>query len=429
MSVEWEAPQAVSGRAIGRDQMKKAALASAWIGFGALIAPVSSGCGSAHGAAGGSYEFCELEGQRSTARATQRTRLRSIQPVASLAPIGFRCDDDDSSVPFLLSRAELAKIGLAPKTQRLVKVDPKLLLKLMRRTPVLKVRIHAIRTANTNGSEAATITTQQVKQLVDQTNLVWWSSGIEFLYDPDKDFEHRNNTALNQDCSHSAFNQNVNNANWDPATSDKTANHNARTAVGNQFPKKLVCFFRYGTKFTWDEAAKKWTRGPATGGFSSSQSMYVAMSKGMPEKNLLAHEVGHYLHLPHTHVGGVDTVAKARKRIKDWVDVHGKTTQTALDSLNGDLGTITDTPSDCGGGIFVSKYGENANCKSEYPVIMIDVKFNSGYQAYYTLKPDKLNIMSYFKHCHALGTHRLSPKQIDRARAALISGNRKPLVN
>jgi hypothetical protein len=370
---------------------------------------------------------CEQAVQR--AAVSQRAAMRSVQPGPMEMPLEFRDDDDDTSAPYILSSAELAGIGLKPqpgvKFERVTTPLPTGL----RRVPVLRVRIHAIRTANSDGSEAATITPEQVGRLVEQANLVWWSSGIEFQFDPAKDFEHRNDTTLNQDSSHAGFEANINNASWDPGTSETSANKSARTAVGNQFPKKVVCFFRYGTRFTWDDAAGRWTRGPGTGGFSSSIAMYVAMPKGMPEKNLLAHEVGHYMQVPHTHAGKIDTVEKARKAIKDWVDVRGKTTQTALEALNGDRGTITDTPSDTGGRIFINKYGENANCAANHPVIMIDVTFNSGYAAYYKLQPDKLNVMSYFKHCHALGTHHLSRRQVDRARAALLTGTRNVLIN
>jgi hypothetical protein len=374
---------------------------------------------------------CEQAAQRQAVRQTgQRQTIRSVQPGAMAMPPEFRDDDDDSSAPYVLSAVELGQIGLKRQTPSAATFNPhKYSVGRARIAPVLRVRIHAIRTANTNGTEAATITREQVKKLVDQANLVWWPSGIEFQFDPAEDFEHRNNTALNQDSSHAGFNANLTNESWDPGTSDTSGNKAARAAVGNEFPNKIVCFFRYGTRYTWDAAAKRWTRGPATGGFSGSQAMYVAMPKSLPEKNLLAHEVGHYLTLPHTHGTNFESVAQARKAIKDWVDVHGKTTQTALDALNGDLASITDTPPDAGGRIFVNHHGEGANCAANYPVIMIDVKFNSGYAAYYKLQPDKLNVMSYFKGCHALGLHRLSPKQIERARAALLTGNRQPLLN
>ena len=361
---------------------------------------------------------------------TARVRsVRSFQPGAMEMPPGFRDDDDDSSAPYILSSAELARVGMksltAPRFETVTPTRPR----RMRRLPVLKLRIHAIRTANADGSEAATITPEQIGQLVTQASLVWYSSGIEFQFDPSVDFEHRNETLLNQDSSHDAFNANVTNPDWDPGTADTSPNKSAREAVGKQFPKKIVCFFRYGTRYAWDESAARWTRGAGTGGFSSSKALYVAMPKGMPEKNLLAHEVGHYMTVPHTHRGGVDTVDKARQAIKDWVDVHKNSTKNALEALNGDRAVVTDTPSDAGGGIFVNKYGAGANCAANHPVIMIDVKFNSGYTAYYKLQPDKLNIMSYFKHCHALGTHRPSPKQADRARAALLTGNRNALIN
>ena len=361
-----------------------------------------------------------------SARASVMARTYDIGAMGM--PEGYSDADDEDSLPYLLTAHELLARRLQPKPQTFTVSNPAVLKAVLRRTPVRKVRIHAVRTANTDKSDAATITPADISKLVAQANVVWYASGIEFVFDPAKDFEHRNNTNLNQDCQIAGLTVHAGNPNWNPGSVNKAPNVDARAAVGKQYPDKLVVFFRWGTKFTWDEAAKAWKRGPATGGFSSANSMFVAMPRKLPEKNLLAHEVGHYLHLPHTFVGGIATVDDAAKAIRDWVDVKGGTTQTALNALDGDRAAVTDSPPDARGAIFIAKYGDGANCDPKYPSVQIPVRFKSGYQAYYTLEPDRLNIMSYFKGCHALGTHRLSKQQIDRARNALEQGNRKPLI-
>jgi hypothetical protein len=349
---------------------------------------------------------------------------RSVHVMGSELPAGFNDDHDESSLPYLLDASELAKLGLAPKFQKVIPMD---LTMYTHPLPLYNLRIHAIRTVNDYQTDAATITPQQIKALVDQANLVYHSAGIKFLFDPEKDFEQRNSTLLNQDCSLANFGQNVSNPNWDPTTSDKTQNKAERTRVAKLYPGKIVVYFRYGTKFTWNDETNSWKVGAATGGFSSGAGEYVAMTRRMPEKNLLAHELGHYLHCPHTFVIGIDTVAKATQRIKDWVEKEGHSTQDGLKTFDGDGGVVQDTPPDAGASIFDSKYGEKGRCGPTSSV-EIPVRFSNGYQAYYTLKPDRLNIMSYFKGCHSLGVFHLSEEQIGRARSALETGNRHHLI-
>lgn len=360
-------------------------------------------------------------------------RLRGINVGGSDLPPAYRDDDDDSSLPFLLDPSELKRLRIAPRSQMVKLVD---LSKFMRPQPVYKVRIRAIRTANDGQTQAATITPAEIKKLVDQANMVWWSSGIEFLFDPAKDFEHRNSTLLNQDCSLANFGQHISDPNWDPATVDKEPNKAERTKVAKQYPGKLVVFFRYGTKFKWDDAIKSWKVGPATGGFSSSQSEYVAMTRKMPEKNLLAHEIGHYMHCPHTFGYRPATMAEASQAIKDWVEKKKHTTQQGDEVFDGDSKMVNssltfpveDTAPDPGGGLFDAVYGEDGRC-GPTTAVYVPVVFSGGYQAEYVIKPDRLNIMSYFKGCHNLGLHHLSKDQIANARDALKNGNRKHLIS
>ncbi len=60
-----------------------------------------------------------------------------------------------------------------------------------------RLRLHAVRTANNDGSQAATITPEEIPILVEQANVVFCSAGIEFRFDPVRDFERRNDTLLN----------------------------------------------------------------------------------------------------------------------------------------------------------------------------------------------------------------------------------------
>jgi hypothetical protein len=361
--------------------------------------------------------------------------LRSVHIIPDCVPPEFNCKDDDNAYLFH-SEYELKKLNVRATVPLIEKYDITRMMRILRRQPILKVHIHAIRTANDAGTDAAIIKPEEVKAFVDQANKVYWPSGIEFVFDPTKDFEHRNSTLLNQDCSLANISQHMSDPNWDPSTLDKTKNQEERTKVALQYRGKLVVFFRYGTKFVWDEDLKEWKVGPATGGFSASDAEFVAMPRKYGEKNLLAHEIGHYLHCPHTHVGGIKTVEDAAAAIKNWVEKQGHRTQDGLSVFDGDSKVriptypypVEDTPPDAEGSIFVSKYGEGGRC-GPTGSIQIPVIFSNGYQAYYTLKPDRLDIMSYFKGCYNLGTHHLSNEQIANARDAIQNGNRKHLLN
>jgi hypothetical protein len=107
------------------------------------------------GATGNAFDAktatCDGCGQAARGRA-----VPSFQSGALEMPPGFRDDDDDSSAPYVLSNAELARVGMKSlNAPRLAPVTPSR--RGLRRLSVLKLRIHAIRTANSDGTEAATI--------------------------------------------------------------------------------------------------------------------------------------------------------------------------------------------------------------------------------------------------------------------------------
>lgn len=371
--------------------------------------------------------------------AMQSLKIRKLRPVSmtdTLVPRGFRDGDDYSSLPYLLNPDELQTLGMKAARPEIPKIDWQALRALKREGPVYKIRIHAIRTANDNGTHAATISPNEIKHYVDQANRVWWSSGIEFVFDPEKDFEHRDSTLLNYDCLLDDYWENFRDPDWSPTRTDGTMYDEERMRVGNQYKGKLVIFFRYGNGFRFDEEKNVWKHTPGTGGFSSSTKSFVAMPRMYAEMNLLAHEIGHYMHLPHPFAGDVESVEEAAQEIRNWVEVQGHSTQNALLAFDGDNkeryseihADIKDTPPDAKGAIFVSAHGEGANCKASYPIVQIPVLFSGDYQTVYTLRPDRLNIMSYFKHCYALGQHHLSGDQITIARNALTNGNRRHLL-
>lgn len=377
-------------------------------------------------------ELTRLQVRKPASRA-----LTASVPVTmrEIIPNGFRDDDDYSSLPYILTPSQLTTLGLKREIQRIPEFDRPLMLQRKRESPILEVRIHAILTSNSDGSDPAKITPAQIKQLVDQTNLVWWRSGIEFLFDPNTDIESRKDTLLHLRFPLDEYEKNKTNPDWEPGSVDVSSTHYARTAVGLAVRKKIVVFFSDSFGFKWDEVAKEWYRQPA-GGYSGHDLEYVFMPNYMPEKNLLAHELGHYLHLPHPFVSGIETVQEASAAIKDWVENQGHAPKQGALVFDGDNRVrfptspvdIKDTPPDPDGQIFNRVYGAGAKCMTEYGTVDVPVFFANGKQKTYELTPDRLNVMSYYKGCHDLGIHHVTDGQIAASRNALLNGNRLHLL-
>jgi hypothetical protein len=368
-----------------------------------------------------SQRFYRLQGQPLNLRSTDLSHLPEHDDLL-----------DHSSDYYLMSNEERIRLGifLAPQ------VVGKIPIGVIQPQPIYRLRIHAIRTANNDGSNAATITTNDVQLLVDQANVVYHSAGIEFVFDPVQDFETRNSTLLNQD-----FTSTANGANYTidgtppPTPPEEAAPHAAeRIRVANLYPGKIVFFFRWGSKWVYDTNVHHYVLQPATGGSSSWAGAYVNMTRRMPEKNLLAHEVGHYLHNRHPFVSGIETVTEAADVIRDYLATHDA--DEGLDALDGDRNFVLDTPADVGQTIFNNAAPPIPQCQDNAQLV-IPISYirpdptplsEPAGTLSYILKPDKHNIMSYFKGCHELG-HWLSSDQIQRTRDGLDDGNRHRLIS
>jgi hypothetical protein len=163
--------------------------------------------------------------------------------------------------------------------------------------PTISMRLRAVLLADDNGTRRVQITPSQVKQWVDRANLILASAGIRLDYDPAfaaGDTEYYNSTLLNSMSGNS-------DANWNAAVS-------AGKALADQTPGRMLVLFRWGPGGS-----------PTGGGFSWSDLEFVAMPGfnntfvcGVQNIGMLAHEVGHYLGLPHTFTGIYASVATAQ---------------------------------------------------------------------------------------------------------------------
>jgi hypothetical protein len=152
--------------------------------------------------------------------------------------------------------------------------------------PAFQVRIHAVRLTDDNGGRATAITRDEVRQWVDFANQVHSAANIRFLFDAganSADFVTVANTAIN-----STSQDPVSDPDWPKALRD--AND-----IAARHPNKIVILFRHGPGAN-----------PTGGGFSWSDINFVMMpgfqthTCGSQNLGLLAHELGHYLGLPHT---------------------------------------------------------------------------------------------------------------------------------
>lgn len=296
-------------------------------------------------------------------------------------------------------------------------------------TPVLEVQVKVIPLAKSDGSGAANETKETITASFIGVNQIWAQAGIKFIFDPDTDL-----LPLVKD---------------DVLVKDESVE--ARAALAKKHPNSLVMFLRGGT-----------------GGFSSGDSPYLTLDRFQPSH--VAHEIGHYLHLHHTHGDARAVQAKSRDAdgkptgwdldanggqkisaeeiIRNWVlgeaaklqadskplgAVPEEVIQRGLAAMDGDLFgpyRVTDTPPH----FHELDLATNAAVKPDPNMrIAINVRFNQAQQHTYYWRPD-YNLMSYWHDVTYQDGGKtfyrawLSPQQIARARFGLEKGNRFPIV-
>ncbi|MGE0885330.1 MAG: hypothetical protein AB7P14_17430 [Blastocatellales bacterium] len=293
--------------------------------------------------------------------------------------------------------------------------------------PEYKVRVQVITTADDDGGNAATTTASQVTARLATVNKIFAAARVKFVFDEIDDFLKVNSTLLNRDFT-VLEPPNVSETKWDhEPLSDADSHGQARWELAGHFSGKLVLFFRDRKEITEELDAQKkptgfWIIQGKNGGSTSTESFYVNMSM-RSGANDLAHEIGHYLQLPHPFVEGVKTVADAREKIKRYVaDGHSK--NEGLNALDGDRGWVLDTPADARGQIFEEAGLDICGSVGQIP---ITVTFSDNTSKTYTLAPDRSLVMSYFKGCP--GDKIISPQQARRVRDGLELRVRHDLIS
>jgi hypothetical protein len=225
----------------------------------------------------------------------------------------------------------------------------------------------------------------QIQSWVDRANQIFAPAGIQLMLEP---------------VSGSFL--------WNSSINSMTNNPSSQgfkdaTQVAKQFPDKIVVFFRNVQGNGFSDGSYKFVAMPR---FVDSFVWPGVQGDNSRTQNIgqLAHDIGHYLGLPHTFPGNSDpgfTILSATKALlmNGW----------NVNIFDGD--GLSDTPPDPGVGIYDNPGpGIPAwnHCNSDHPSYMLDRV---------TITPDRHNLMSYFP-CEP---NELSPMQIARMREVLLS--------
>jgi hypothetical protein len=260
------------------------------------------------------------------------------------------------------------------------------------------IHVHAIPLSDDDGNRANTVTKAAFLEAVENVSGIFKAADLRFAFDPNKDWKPRKSTVLN------SLNNGGGGKWWEAANE-----------VAGQHKGRLVIFLRYGKPNAENTPANNWFAYPPDTGqnvpprtpLPTENVDFVAITnqanKFSTNGRTLAHEIGHYLGLFHTHPswGPMTDFDK----IVDIVEAEGAA------GLNGDL--LSDTPPDPGPDYYKAKVSSDL-CGGPATFKIAGVNFS----------PDRSNVMSYFR-CSPVT---LSPKQIEVIRSTLNHPLRAHLI-
>lgn len=283
-----------------------------------------------------------------------------------------------------------------------------------------------------------------------------------------------NNDLLYQDCVLS-LTADLNAPKEVPPACDSQPNNDERNRIAQFYPGKLVVYFSVGVKPRYDETARKWKMDAWRGvNWSNHVDSFVLMNPGDPGQ-ILAHEVGHYLHLVHsmgplprclddqitadgkpaigtnnqsicltTPVPGGRPVLDAEGRpevaartlVRDYVTRNGLAKADGVNVFDGDkdicrsnptILCVRDTAPDPGSALFIAA-GLNP-CNVAQGSLSFAVSYPDG-PFTYTFMPGRDNVMNYWdKSPNCLGVQAaVSRDQVAGVRAAVTTMNRNHLI-
>jgi hypothetical protein len=277
--------------------------------------------------------------------------------------------------------------------------------------PAYVLHVHAVRTANDDGSEETVISPEQVGRWVGKANQMLSDAGagirLQFQADPDG-------------------------GDWEPVVRDSAFNHweggdpeahRRAVRLAKRFPGKLVFIFRY--------AAGKGPKANRGSGFSSADGPLVVLpafdhtsvgsnvdgegrlkpAEGRTQNIWqMAHDLGHFLGLPHTFA----STPASPKAVADLIEQSGMT------AFDGD--GLADTPPDIGPEIFNQHHWPTCDRR---PAITYLARRLDGSFLRFAITTARHNVMSYFA-CEPMG---FTPAQVRLMRRTLQLPHRRPLID
>lgn len=225
--------------------------------------------------------------------------------------------------------------------------------------------------------------------------------------------------------------------------------------------KAALVYIRGGTqKVKWDNTHNVWRHYRHTYNASSCLGLGILMNNDMggANGNSFSHELGHYLCNPHTFGSYIDPnspksiynqleekIIEAREYlcsskpsscnpdeiVKFAFDHDDEHTYSGADTsywyiaynqaaFEVDNYPVNDTPADPGPDVWTELYGDA--CFYGKPSVTFNID-----GVLYEVKPDRTNIMSYFKSCFP-NEARFSPDQVKRAELTVTELHRKPVT-
>lgn len=289
----------------------------------------------------------------------------------------------------------------------------------------LTVKVLFVPLADDDGKNPGTdgVTMAVLDGWIAVTNQIYAASksNITLVRDPRTSLAPIRSTAANNDCfldpSPSPF-----------ATPASVCKKNglqnaAMSDIALRYPDAIVVFLRGGN---WEatKAGGMWTLARSAGNWSSGDGPFVAFGPGNSGVRL-GHEIGHYLHLAHTHRYKPKDMGDAVKLLAARVEA-GETPEQAYRSLfDGDYGRLVgDTAPDPSWDFFASANQADACGPISTPV---EITFTAKDRAFrLNVAPPRTNVMAYYMSCNF--SFVTTPGQAARMRVALLYANRRALV-
>jgi hypothetical protein len=172
----------------------------------------------------------------------------------------------------------------------------------------LSVRVRAVIASDDDGGRRTPVTPEQIRLWVDQANMILADSAIRLEFDPSvgsDDWIELKSTLLNTMTGNS-------NPQWEEQRT-------LANTIAASTPDRMMVLFRWGTGVN-----------PTGGGFSWTDNDFIVMpgfftTQVCGEQNigLLAHEVGHYLGLPHT----FSWIASTINQVESFFVINNHNTQ------------------------------------------------------------------------------------------------------